>query len=223
MKTMSVIEVMNKKSRICRYLLGLMMVLPLSVGYCATTSTNTLKVTAEVTTGSCDVLLKTSDAPGNTASNTAEVSINAVDRIGMLNGGVSFGDNYVEVSLKCDPVGTNSDTGVPTIMIDGTPLGTNAYIFSRVSGSMDPRVGVVMSTVKPPSLYTTIAWNNVDYVKPKGEDGLTDKAGVNGDTVKRLYYVGLSCGSSAAECKSSQGALTTGDIQVVMNFTFAYK
>lgn len=220
MKTMSVIGLMNKKSRIFCYFLGLMMMVPLSVGHSASP---TLEVNAEIVPGSCDALLKTSDAPGKAASNTAEVSINAVDRIGMLNGGVSFGDNFVEVSLKCNSVGANSIDGVPTIMIDGTPLGSNTYIFSRVSGSMDSRVGVVMSTVKPPSLYTTIAWNNVDYVKPKGEDGLTDKAGVNGDTVKRLYYVGLSCGSSAAECKSSQGALTTGDIQVVMNFTFAYK
>ncbi|NTZ45475.1 hypothetical protein FCM30_06825 [Lelliottia aquatilis] len=215
MKTMSVIEVMNKKSRIGRYLLGLMMVLPLSVGHSAP-----LEVTAEIVPGSCDALLKTSDAPGKAASNMAEVSINAVDRIGMLNGGVSFGDNYVEVSLKCDPVGTNSTIGVPSIMIDGTPLGTNPYIFSRVSGNMDSRVGVVMSTVKP-SLYNTTAWNAGDYVKPKGEDRLTNKAGADGNTVKQLYYVGLSCGSSAAECQSPQ-PLTTGVIKVVMSFTFAY-
>lgn len=217
---MSVIKAMNKKSSVCRYFLGLVMVLPLSVGHCA--GPGQLDVSAEIAVGSCDVLLRTSD--GGPASDKAEVSINAVDRINMQKGGmVSFGENYVDVSLKCAAVGANANDGVPTITIDGIPMASNSSIFARDSGSMDSRVGVVISTV-PHAPYTAIAWNDNEYIKPKGQDSLTDFKGLDGSAVTRRYYVGLSCGSTPTECNQPNGGdLTTGDISVTMSLTFAYQ
>lgn len=219
---MSVIKAMNKKSSVCRYFLGLVMVLPLSVGHCAGTGQGQLDVSAEIAVGSCDVLLRTSD--GGAASAKAEVSINAVDRINMQKGGmVSFGENYVDVSLKCAALGVNSNDGVPTITINGTPMASDPSIFARDSGSMDSRVGVVISTV-PHAPYTAIPWNDSEYIKPKGQDKLTNFKGLDGSAVTRRYYVGLSCGSTPAECSQPNGGdLTTGDISVAMSLTFAYQ
>lgn len=214
---------MNKRSCVCRYFPGLLMLVHLSLAH-----SETLPVNASVTGGSCNVLLTSSDnASSLKPAPSVELSINAVDSVGIVHGGVSFGDNAVSVSTSC--TGVNAEAGTPTISVDGTPiLGVgNDYIFRRTDNDggtpMDTRLGIVISKKPPATYFDTQIFNEQDYIKPGGVL-LKGSPGDFGGTFTQTYYFGISCGRNETECDFlNKSTLDAGKIRLELILTFDYK
>lgn len=205
---------------------GLMMVLFLPWSQRA--AAETLTVNGNVTVGSCDAFVSTSDDATLSATDKS-VSMGLLAQTNaVVNGGVTAGNNTVTVGLgNCLGVGDAAKTpGVKVTGDSGTVSGSGGYLFTS-TGTADARLGVVMiKQGKEPPPGGVLSWTPADYIK----DGDYLDFGAQGDTATntgaptqvQTFVMGASCGDAAMCNFTGGGALTVGSLATVLTFTFEY-
>ncbi len=191
-----------------------------------TVSSAKLNVTANITEGTCDVRLATSDNGAAQLDNS--VSVGTVEPSNLIKGGVA-GAGWVKVSLTACSGVNASATAVPSVKVVGNvgaigASGDGLYLFKPSVSTADSRVGVVLTNTALPSNGGVAAWNVEDYIKNDSYISL-GTAGQNGGqvTAVKQVYLGLSCGSQATCSAGGAGAIqSAGELTAYLSFTFAY-